>query len=492
MDPIASEQTEAQQQPLPTTSCSRSHSVRSQCSAQSFQRHSEDFAVPVDAQQLSPSLSPLSLTLSHSHSHPCSLHIPSAPPLSPPPPAIRIHDPHTLPTPQDDYTHFINAGCSSVINHDDDKWVSSPSEESTMPFSPQFLTQLESEKSGQHFLDTSSPSSATFHPIQPSVAPPISASLCHTKFPQNPNLPNSHAHASFTTASPLSGGQLIHGSSTTAGELEAQNNHSNHYHHPPTAISSSSSGGGAASHFNIQPLPSTSSAARRERREEMTGDDHLERTREEVNDRTRTNDVTSSADSTDRDDRAGSISPSSPSPANNRHRHPSNTNGSGSAPRRHVRINIDMPAEPEPPAGSRKRLPLLRQTLAFLRKPGKRYRRGSGESNRNHTVSRKEVNGRGSSRRNQTLRMIELARKVPYSGFNGPRKTGIPGRDGEEPETNTFKYVGIMLDMPENPTLWQVLWKLFKVLVVMTIAYFALMALYFAAEVIDVVDTQKL
>ncbi|KAK3821701.1 MAG: hypothetical protein J3Q66DRAFT_367385 [Benniella sp.] len=39
-----------------------------------------------------------------------------------------------------------------------------------------------------------------------------------------------------------------------------------------------------------------------------------------------------------------------------------------------------------------------------------------------------------------------------------------------------------MLDIPDNPTTRQVVFKLLKVLVVMTVSYFALMALYFAAE----------
>ncbi|KAF9908129.1 hypothetical protein BX616_000233 [Lobosporangium transversale] len=61
-------------------------------------------------------------------------------------------------------------------------------------------------------------------------------------------------------------------------------------------------------------------------------------------------------------------------------------------------------------------------------------------------------------------------------------KTGIPGRSGEEPETDLFNFVEIMLAMPEKPTWTQVIIKLIKVLVVMSIAYFALMALYFGAE----------
>lgn len=46
-----------------------------------------------------------------------------------------------------------------------------------------------------------------------------------------------------------------------------------------------------------------------------------------------------------------------------------------------------------------------------------------------------------------------------------------------------FKFVEIMLEMPEKPSWWQVVIKLAKVLAVMTIAYYGLMALYFAAEV---------
>ncbi|KAG0227203.1 hypothetical protein BGX31_007064 [Mortierella sp. GBA43] len=67
-------------------------------------------------------------------------------------------------------------------------------------------------------------------------------------------------------------------------------------------------------------------------------------------------------------------------------------------------------------------------------------------------------------------------------GSSGPRKTGTPGKDGREPETDLFNFVDIMLDMPERPTWGQVFLKLTKVLIVMSIAYFGLMALYFAAE----------
>ncbi|KAF9390152.1 hypothetical protein CPC16_005300 [Podila verticillata] len=62
------------------------------------------------------------------------------------------------------------------------------------------------------------------------------------------------------------------------------------------------------------------------------------------------------------------------------------------------------------------------------------------------------------------------------------RKRGVPGKDGEEPETDMFNFVDIMLNMPEEPTWRLVIIKLLKVLAVMTISYFTLMALYFAAE----------
>ncbi|KAF9116121.1 hypothetical protein BGX27_004704 [Mortierella sp. AM989] len=61
-------------------------------------------------------------------------------------------------------------------------------------------------------------------------------------------------------------------------------------------------------------------------------------------------------------------------------------------------------------------------------------------------------------------------------------KTGVPGKNGEEPETDMFNFVHIMLNMPEEPTWKQVIIKLLKVLAVMTVSYFALMSLYFAAE----------
>lgn len=63
------------------------------------------------------------------------------------------------------------------------------------------------------------------------------------------------------------------------------------------------------------------------------------------------------------------------------------------------------------------------------------------------------------------------------------RKKGLPGKDGREPETDMFNFVDTMLDMPVNPTWSQVIVKLLKVLVVMCVCYFGLMALYFGAEV---------
>ncbi|KAF9360820.1 hypothetical protein BGX26_007582 [Mortierella sp. AD094] len=65
---------------------------------------------------------------------------------------------------------------------------------------------------------------------------------------------------------------------------------------------------------------------------------------------------------------------------------------------------------------------------------------------------------------------------------HGYARTGVPGKNGEEPETDMFNFVHIMLNMPEEPTWKQVIIKLFKVLAVMTISYFGLMSLYFAAE----------
>ncbi|KAF9930453.1 hypothetical protein BGZ67_005822 [Mortierella alpina] len=67
-----------------------------------------------------------------------------------------------------------------------------------------------------------------------------------------------------------------------------------------------------------------------------------------------------------------------------------------------------------------------------------------------------------------------------HSGLS--RKSGVPGRNGEEPETDLFNFVGIMLDMPKQPTWRVVIIKLAKALSVMTISYFVLMALYFGAE----------
>ncbi|KAF9905810.1 hypothetical protein EC991_001286 [Linnemannia zychae] len=71
------------------------------------------------------------------------------------------------------------------------------------------------------------------------------------------------------------------------------------------------------------------------------------------------------------------------------------------------------------------------------------------------------------------------------------RKKGMPGKDGRQPETDMFNFVDTMLDMPENPKWSQVIAKLFKVLAVMCVCYFGLMALYFGAEFQAINHTQN-
>ncbi|KAF8940836.1 hypothetical protein BGZ58_004525 [Dissophora ornata] len=71
---------------------------------------------------------------------------------------------------------------------------------------------------------------------------------------------------------------------------------------------------------------------------------------------------------------------------------------------------------------------------------------------------------------------------VSSNGYNSHRKTGVPGRNGEEPETNLFNFVDIILNVPARPSLREVISKLLKVLAVMIVSYFTLMSLYFAAE----------
>ncbi|KAG0285310.1 hypothetical protein BGZ96_010397 [Linnemannia gamsii] len=74
--------------------------------------------------------------------------------------------------------------------------------------------------------------------------------------------------------------------------------------------------------------------------------------------------------------------------------------------------------------------------------------------------------------------------KVPNGGRGGRqyRKSGYPGKDGEEPETDLFNFVDVIVNMPDTPSLKFIAAKMAKVLFVMTITYFALMAMYFAAE----------
>ncbi|KAK5820970.1 hypothetical protein F5H01DRAFT_339705 [Linnemannia elongata] len=78
----------------------------------------------------------------------------------------------------------------------------------------------------------------------------------------------------------------------------------------------------------------------------------------------------------------------------------------------------------------------------------------------------------------------KIMEKVPYGGRGGRqfRKSGYPGRGGEEPETDLFNFVDVILNMPDAPSLKFIAAKMAKVLFVMTITYFVLMAMYFAAE----------
>ncbi|KAF9136230.1 hypothetical protein BGW39_003675 [Mortierella sp. 14UC] len=71
------------------------------------------------------------------------------------------------------------------------------------------------------------------------------------------------------------------------------------------------------------------------------------------------------------------------------------------------------------------------------------------------------------------------------------RKKGLPGKDGRQPETDMFNFVDTMLDMPEDPKWSQVVVKLLKVLAVMCVCYFGLMALYFGAEFQAINHTQN-
>ncbi|KAG0223327.1 hypothetical protein BGW42_005981 [Actinomortierella wolfii] len=82
---------------------------------------------------------------------------------------------------------------------------------------------------------------------------------------------------------------------------------------------------------------------------------------------------------------------------------------------------------------------------------------------------------------------LEYSREEMYRNRTDPvqrkiRKTGAPGKNGQEPETDLFKFVDILLDIPDRPSWRDVITTLAKVLAVMAISYFALMALYFAAE----------
>jgi len=72
------------------------------------------------------------------------------------------------------------------------------------------------------------------------------------------------------------------------------------------------------------------------------------------------------------------------------------------------------------------------------------------------------------------------------------RKTGVPGLNGEEPETNPFNFIDIMLDMSYRPS-WREVWtKMGKAVTLLTFSYFCLMALYFGASVRQILMTVEI
>ncbi|KAF9351398.1 hypothetical protein BGX26_010586 [Mortierella sp. AD094] len=377
--------------------------------------------------------------------HPVTTSTPSQPssptlshiPHSPPPPAFRIHNPHTLPTSQQRY---VSPETAFRNNDVDEKWLPAP------PDTPFHLDRLNDEKPVNHDGQSTSPSS---HSIQPFIAP------------------TSGSYSQPATFSPSRTDMVTSSSRPTPNDLEMQPR-SRRQQSTTTSGNRSRSGvlnrGGAGSSSNIQ-SPSTSHASTRRQQRGDTGNEvRRKRTSDISGSRRRTSDSTVAV-TWEGGRRAGSPASSARSAARNDVR---------DAPSR--RQHLHNAVSPPPPA-SQKRFSLFRRTLESLDISDKSQR--AAEEGRGHSVSWARHNNPASARRSLSL-------KVPYySGYGedeGRRKTGIPGRNGEEPETNLLNFVDIMVNMPNKPKLNQVVNKLLKILAIMTMSYFLLMALYFAAE----------
>ncbi|GJJ75153.1 ABC-2 type transport system permease protein [Entomortierella parvispora] len=126
------------------------------------------------------------------------------------------------------------------------------------------------------------------------------------------------------------------------------------------------------------------------------------------------------------------------------------------------------PAVPEPPATapvSRKRFSLFRLPFATP-----------------NPVNEKAVGISSLAEPRPSVSWDSNVRQEDGQPTRPKRKTGVPGLNGEEPETNPFNFIDIMLDMPYSPT-WREVWtKMGKALTILTLSYFTLMALYFGAS----------
>ncbi|KAF9437516.1 hypothetical protein BGZ76_000390 [Entomortierella beljakovae] len=380
-----------------------------------------------------------------------------SPPPSPPPPAIRIHNPHTILSSQYEYISpepgFMNNPDNNNNNHNnnsnnvDEKWVPVlPTE--PMPFSPFHIERLQNEKyAGLADHTSSTSSSPTFRPIQPSIAPQLSSYLQPDPLPPPNQFPSQNSTPRKENA---------------ADNLEIQSQRHDHRQHH-TSNSSGNSRSGASDLTEVTP---------RKQRDNNNSNNRRKRNSDPSTRRERTSESTVTA--TWESGKAGSSSTHSTTS----HSRPS-TRSIGSSV---TENNLDKSkaCEPLPPPPSQNRFSVFRRKL---------------DSSTNKNARQREKEGRGQSiswayegyggghqhARNNMTRNIPLGRGYGQEA-GGYRRTGIPGRDGEEPETDLFNFINIIVGMPYNPKIKQVVTKLLKILAFMTVSYFLLMALYFAAE----------
>ncbi|KAF9586010.1 hypothetical protein BGW38_010476 [Lunasporangiospora selenospora] len=413
----------------------------------------------------------------------------------------------SLPSPVAAAAHAANPKWSPAPPPDDPMFVGKGmDEEDPMPYSPFHISQLQNEKE---------------------TLPPIAPSYNHSILSPNPNPFPFHLGACQPATAPPGPNNASHGISSTSSsrplpsdlemQVHAGHIHQVHLHHPlqtnaaiPTLPAQSS---GVSQHASSpSTLPPLTRNRTRQSNEISTTSNHA---RSSV---ARTSESSGASTAVAENRRAGGSSVSSLTPERassdthrpyqqqrqqQQQRQPSQPRAPQSLPsepsHHHHASAASSSSSSQRPETAQDRYSLFRHASALLTPQGK-HKKGSQRQQHNVTwdennLRQEAAAGSAQGRRHYFSKddiKTPVGRKDGretnfggYGGYNsygGAKKTGIPGRNGEEPETNVFNFISVILDMPERPSWKQTILKLAKALAVLTISYFLLMALYFAAE----------